>query len=209
MPYGFLDIASTPSVKAAQATNGSAELWADLQSDRAFDRFTDREAQFIAARDSFYMATVSETGWPYVQHRGGPPGFLRLLDETTLALPDFRGNRQYITLGNAAANDRVALILVDYVNRRRLKIYAHLEVRDLAHDPQLAAKLKLPGYKAVPERAFVLHLTAFDWNCPQHITPRFTEAELEKLLAPVRTRMERLEAENRELRAKLASAERR
>lgn len=209
MPYGFLDIASTPSVKAAQAANGSAELWADLQSgksDRTFDRFTPAEAQFIAARDSFYMATVSETGWPYVQHRGGPPGFLRVLDETTLALPDFRGNRQYITLGNATANDRVALILMDYVNRRRLKIYARLEVRDLAADPELAEKLALPGYKARPERALLLRLKAFDWNCPQHITPRFTEAELAKTLAPVRTRLEQLEAENKALRAELARA---
>ena len=139
MAYGFLDIAGTPSVKAAQQANGSGEFWADFAGRRSFDRFTDAEAQFIAERDSFYMATVSETGWPYVQHRGGPPGFLRLIDDRTLVFPDYRGNRQYISLGNLAANDRAALILMDYPNRRRLKIYARLEAKDLAADPELAA----------------------------------------------------------------------
>ncbi len=167
MPYGFLDIAGTPSVKAAQAANGSAALWGNFQGDRTRDRFTEAEVAFIAQRDSLYMATVSETGWPYVQHRGGPPGFLRVLDDRTLAFADFRGNRQYISLGNLAANDRVALILMDYPHRRRLKIYAHIEARDLTADPDLAEKLAVAGYKGRPERAFVLHLDAFDWNCPQ------------------------------------------
>jgi predicted pyridoxine 5'-phosphate oxidase superfamily flavin-nucleotide-binding protein len=204
MAYGFLDIAGTPSVKAAQAANGSDGLWIDFKGKRAFDRFTPAEAQFIAARDSFYMATVSESGWPYVQHRGGPHGFLRVLDEKTLAFADFRGNRQYISLGNAAANDRVALILMDYPNRRRLKIYARIEAKDLGADAALAASLALPGYKAKPERAFLLHLEAFDWNCPQHITPRFSEAELATAFALVRARLEELEVENKALRDKLA-----
>ena len=205
MAYGFLDIAGTPSVKAAQQANGSGEFWADFAGRRSFDRFTDAEAQFIAERDSFYMATVSETGWPYVQHRGGPPGFLRLIDDRTLVFPDYRGNRQYISLGNLAANDRAALILMDYPNRRRLKIYARLEAKDLAADPELAERLATSGYKGKAERAFLLHLEAFDWNCPQHITPRFSEAELEPILASLRQQIERLEAENRKLRAKLAS----
>jgi predicted pyridoxine 5'-phosphate oxidase superfamily flavin-nucleotide-binding protein len=205
MAYGFLDIAATPSVKAAQAANGSAALWESFAGDRARDRFTDAEAGFIARRDSFYIATVSETGWPYVQHRGGPPGFLRLLDDRTLAFADFRGNRQYISLGNLGANDRAALILMDYPARRRLKIYAHIEARDLATDPELADTLATPGYRARPERALVLHLDAFDWNCPQHITPRFTEAELDEVLAPMRARIDTLEAENRLLRQKLAA----
>jgi len=119
MSYGFLDIASTPGVRAAQEANGSGEYWANFHGDRAFDRFTDAEAAFIAERDSFYMATVSESGWPYVQHRGGPPGFIRILDEKTLAIPDFRGNRQYISTGNLATDDRAALILMDYPHRRR------------------------------------------------------------------------------------------
>jgi len=204
MAYGFLEIAETPSVKAAQTTNDSDGLWTDFKGKRAFDRFTEAEVQFIAARDSFYLATVSESGWPYVQHRGGPPGFLRVLNDTTLAFADFRGNRQYISLGNAAANDQVALILMDYPNRRRLKIYARIEAKDLSADPALAEKLALPGYKAKPERAFLLHLEAFDWNCQQHITPRFSEAELSTAFAPVRARLEQLEAENKALREKLA-----
>ena len=173
MSYGFLDIAATPGVRAAQEANGSAEYWAGFKGDRAFDRFTEAERAFIAERDSFYMATVSESGWPYVQHRGGPPGFICILDERTLAIPDFRGNRQYISTGNLAANDRAALILMDYPNLRRLKMFAHVEARNLQADPELAAKLTLPAYRARVERSLILHVAAFDWNCQQHITPRF------------------------------------
>ena len=182
----FLDLASTPAVRAAQEANGSGEYWANFKGDRPSDRFTEAEAAFIAERDSLYMATVSESGWPYVQHRGGPPGFIRILDEKTLAIPDFRGNRQYISTGNLAANDRAALILMDYPHRRRLKIYAHVEARDLGADPELAAKLALPEYRAKVERGLIIHLVAFDWNCPQHIMPRFSEAELAPALAPIR-----------------------
>ncbi|MEO6216709.1 MAG: pyridoxamine 5'-phosphate oxidase family protein [Sphingomonas sp.] len=205
MAYGFLDIATTPSVHAAQVANGSAGLYDKVGAHRRFDRFGPDEAAFIAARDSFYMASVSETGWPYVQHRGGPAGFVKLIDETTLAFADFRGNRQYISLGNTNANDRVALIFMDYPNRRRMKLYAHIEARDLTDDPELAEKLALPGYRAVPERAFLLHLEAFDWNCPQHITPRFTEAEIAAAVAPLQARLEELEAQNHALREKLAA----
>jgi predicted pyridoxine 5'-phosphate oxidase superfamily flavin-nucleotide-binding protein len=205
MSDGFLDIASTPGVRAAQEANGSGEYWANFHGDRAFDRFTPAEAAFIAERDSFYMATVSESGWPYVQHRGGPPGFIRVLDDRTLAIPDFRGNRQYISTGNLATDDRAALILMDYPHRRRLKLYAHVEARDLAADPKLAAELALPGYRAKIERALVIHLASFDWNCPQHITPRFSEAELEPALQPFRARLEALEEENKALREELAA----
>jgi predicted pyridoxine 5'-phosphate oxidase superfamily flavin-nucleotide-binding protein len=205
MSYRFLDIASTPGVRAAQNANGSGEYWANFEGDRAFDRFTPAEAAFIAERDSFYMATVSESGWPYVQHRGGPPGFIRILDEKTLAIPDFRGNRQYISTGNLATDDRAALILMDYPNRRRLKLYAHVEARDLAADSKLAAELPLPGYRAKVERGLIIHLAAFDWNCPQHIVPRFSEAELAPALAPLRARLEALEAENQALRDELAA----
>jgi uncharacterized protein len=204
MTYDFLNIASTPTVRAAQATNGSGEFWANFKGDRPSDRFTPAEAAFIAERDSFYMATISENGWPYVQHRGGPPGFIRILDDRTLGVADFRGNRQYISTGNLAANDRAALILMDYPHRRRLKIYAHAETRDLAADPELAARLIEPGYRAKVERGLILRLEAFDWNCPQHITPRFSEAELAPALKPIRARLEVLEAENRALRERLA-----
>lgn len=200
MGYGFLDIAVTPSVQAAQRANGSRQMFETSAGDRSFDRFTETERNFIAARDSLYLATVSETGWPYVQHRGGPPGFVRMLDDRTLAFADFRGNRQFISLGNLAANDRASLFFMDYANRRRLKLYAQVEVRDLAADPELAEKLLLPGYKATPQRAMLVHLAAFDWNCPQHITPRFSEAELADSLAPLGERLAHLEAENTALR---------
>ena len=204
MTYGFLDIASTPSVRAAQEANGSRELWQRFDGDRASDRFTENEVAFIEARDSFYLASVSESGWPYVQHRGGPTGFLKVLDETTLGFADFRGNRQYISLGNISADDRVALLLMDYPNRARLKILAHMEARELDAASDLASRLALPRYRGKPERAFLLHLETFDWNCPQHITPRFTAAEIETAISPLHTRIAALEAENRALRAQIA-----
>jgi uncharacterized protein len=207
MAYGFLDIAATASVKEAQRENGSADYWSGFHGERTFDRFAENEAAFIAARDSFYMATVSESGWPYVQHRGGPPGFIRMLDDKTLAVADYRGNRQYITVGNVAAGGRASLILMDYANRRRLKIFAHVEVKTLADNLELAAAVATPGYKAKPERVLLFHLDAFDWNCPQHITQRFTEAEIDAALAPVRDRLAQLEAENKALRDKLAARE--
>lgn len=205
MPHGFLDIAGTPSVKEAQRANGSAELLARFNGDRTFDRFRDAEKDFIAERDNFFMATVSETGWPYVQHRGGPPGFVRALDDKTLAVADFRGNRQYISVGNLAANDRAALILLDSAHRRRLKIFAHVDIKSLVDNPELAAAVAMPDYRALPERVLLFHLDAFDWNCPQHITPRFTEDEVQRALLPVRIRLTELDAENKALREKLAS----
>jgi uncharacterized protein len=203
MPYGFLDIAVTPSVRAAQAAMGVDQHWQHFKGERTFDKLTPNEAAFIAQRDSFYMATVSETGWPYVQHRGGAPGFLKVIDEKTLAFADYRGNRQYISVGNLGADDRVALILVDYANRARLKIYAHVEAVPLDADPALAQQVANPGYRGKPERILKLHLEAFDWNCPQHITPRFTEAEIVEGVRPLRDRLEALEAENARLRAAL------
>jgi predicted pyridoxine 5'-phosphate oxidase superfamily flavin-nucleotide-binding protein len=204
MPYGFLDIAITPNVKAAQVANGADALWS-AEIDRQFDRFTAAEAGFIAARDSFYMASVSETGWPYVQHRGGPAGFLKVVDERTLAFADFRGNRQYISLGNLTANPRVSLILMDYANRRRLKIYGRLEAMGLEADPALTEAASLSGYRGRPERVLKITLEAFDWNCQQHITPRFTGAEIAAAIAPEQARLAELEAENRDLRARLAA----
>ncbi len=206
MARDFLDIAGTPSVKAAQAATGVVVRPTTSETHPERSRFTAAETQFIAARDSFYLATVSESGWPYVQHRGGPPGFLRVIDGSTLAFADLRGNRQYISLGNLTANDRVALLLMDYANRRRLKIYARIEAKDLNAEPQLAQTLVLPGYRAKPERLFVLHLEAFAWNCPQHITPRFTEQEIAAAFAPVRARIAQLEAETNMLRDKLGIA---
>jgi predicted pyridoxine 5'-phosphate oxidase superfamily flavin-nucleotide-binding protein len=203
MSYGFLDIAITPSVRAVQAKMGADHLWADFKGHREFDRFTENEADFIAGRDSFYMATVSESGWPYVQHRGGPRGFLKLVDDRTLAFADYRGNRQYISIGNLAADDRVCLFLMDYGKRARLKVYARVTTLALDADSALTALVTVPGYKAKLERIFRLSLQAFDWNCPQHITPRFTEQEIDEAVRPLRDRLAQLETENAELRARL------
>ncbi|MGE3334982.1 MAG: pyridoxamine 5'-phosphate oxidase family protein [Rhodospirillaceae bacterium] len=181
--------------------------WAGFKGHRAFDAFTDNETGFISERDSFYVATTSETGWPYIQHRGGPRGFLKVLDEKTLGFADFSGNRQYISTGNIAANNRVCLFLMDYPRRARLKIYARAEIRRLPLDDGLSAKLALPGYKGKVERAMLFHLEAFDWNCAQHITPRFTDAEITAAIAPLRSHVASLESENASLRAKLAALE--
>ncbi|MGJ7523083.1 pyridoxamine 5'-phosphate oxidase family protein [Variovorax sp. LT1P1] len=202
MAYGFMDIASTPSVRAAQASMGADHLWQDFKGHRDFDRFTDNEAAFIAERDSFYLATVSETGWPYVQHRGGPRGFLKVVDDRTLAFADYRGNRQYISTGNLAVNQRASLFLMDYAHRARLKIYAHIDTVALDADPALTALVTVPGYKAKLERIFRVRLEAFDWNCPQHITPRFTEDEVTEAVRPLRDRVEALQAEVDALRAR-------
>ena len=205
MPYGFLDIAITPSVRSAQAKMGADHLWQDFKGNREFDRFRENEAAFIAERDSFYMATVSETGWPYVQHRGGPPGFLKLVDDRTLAFADYRGNRQYISTGNLAADGRVCLFLMDYPRRARLKIYARAEILALDDVPDLTALVTVPEYRAKLERVFRLRLEAFDWNCSQHITPRLSEREISEAILPVRDRLAQLEAENAELRARLVT----
>lgn len=204
MSYGFMDIALTPSVRAAQAEMGADRLWSDFKGHRESNRFGDQEAAFIAERDTFYIASVSETGWPYVQHRGGPPGFLKMLDDQTLAFVDYRGNRQYISTGNFSANDRACLILMDYPRRARLKIYAHVEKLSLDADPALTERVTDKAYKAKPERIFRLRLEAFDWNCPQHITPRFTEAEIATAVEPLRNRLHDLERENALMRAQLA-----
>ena len=205
MSYGFLDIAVTPSVRAVQARMGVAHAWQGPKGRRELDRFTENEAAFIAGRDSFYMATASETGWPYVQHRGGPRGFLKLVDDRTLAFGDYRGNRQYISAGNLAADNRACLFLMDYAQRARLKMYVHVDTMALDANPALAELVAVPGYRAKPERIFRLRLASFDWNCPQHITPRFTEQEVGEAVRPLRDRLIQLETENAELRARLAN----
>jgi predicted pyridoxine 5'-phosphate oxidase superfamily flavin-nucleotide-binding protein len=205
MSHPFLDIAVTPSVRAVQAAMGTDRVWDKFKSRRTFDRFGEDEVAFIAERDSFYMASVSETGWPYVQHRGGPRGFLKLVDDRTLAFADYRGNLQYISTGNFAADGRASLFLMNYPRQARLKIYAHVETLALDAEPALT-ELVCPGeYRATVERIFRLRLDAFDWNCPQHITPRFTQEEVADAVRPLRDRLAQLEADNAELRARLST----
>lgn len=206
MAYDYLDIAATPSVRAAQKAMGSDRLWTGRNIDRASQRFSPQEMQYIAERDSFYIATVSETGWPYVQHRGGPPGFLRVVDERTLAFADYSGNRQYISVGNLAVDRRASLILMDYPHRTRLKIYAHVEIVAPDDEPVLRQVVAVDGYKARIERIFIVRLDAFDWNCPQHITPRFTEQQVSDAVGPMREQIARLQQENAALKAQLAGS---
>jgi|SRR6185295_13130313 len=195
MAKNFAEIAFTTSVKAQQEQCGSRQQYARMDQLARGTTLSLAETEFIAARDSFYLATVGETGYPYVQFRGGPPGFLRVLGAQTLGYADLRGNRQYITVGNLQQNERSALILMDYANRVRLKIYAHIEVIDAKDRPDLMEKLLVPGYNAHPERAMLLHVEAFDWNCPQHITPRFTMEEIQAMNAPLYEHITKLEAE--------------
>jgi predicted pyridoxine 5'-phosphate oxidase superfamily flavin-nucleotide-binding protein len=185
MPHAFADIAFTPSVKAAQQREGSRAGYARSFEGNAEvfnDRLGEDEADFIAAQRSFYMATVSETGWPYLQHRGGPRGFLKVLDDRTLAFADFAGNRQLISVGNLAGNDRVALILMDYANRTRLKVLGRLAVQDLAPDDALAPTLVDAGYRARPQRVMRITVEGFDWNCPQHIPMRIDAEDVQRAL---------------------------
>ena len=197
MANRFSELAFTDSVKAAQNHYGSRGHYAKFESDGRVQNnlLSDIEADFIEQRDGFYMATVSETGHPYIQFRGGPAGFLTVLDEKTLGFADFRGNLQYISVGNLAVNKEAALFLMDYPNQRRLKIFAEVEVKDAADVPELIERLRMPGYKAKIERAVILHVEAFDWNCPQHITPRYTLAEIREFTQPLNEHIERLEAE--------------
>lgn len=196
MSRAFSDITFTPSVKAAQETYGSREGNRNFElADDPRRELTDAEINFIEARDSFYQATVGENGWPYVQHRGGPPGFLKVLDARTIGFADFRGNRQYLSVGNINADDRISLFLMDYPRRRRLKLWGRARIVHESEQPELIAALEDPGYRARIERAIIISIEAFDWNCPQHITPRFTEAEIRAHIEPLMIENENLKAQ--------------
>lgn len=195
MGHRFAEIAFTDAVKAVQAEMGSRINYARREGGDVMhnDRLGPIEASFIAGRDSFYMATAGETGWPYVQHRGGPKGFLRVLGEKTIGFADFSGNRQYVSVGNLAGNDRVSMFLVDYPSRTRLKLLGRARLIGL-EDSDTMAKLAGPQYRARIERGVLVTVEAFDWNCPQHITPRFTAEEVERAIEPLRLRVAELEA---------------
>ncbi len=193
MGRAYSDIAFTPDVRAVQTRLGSRSGYAPLDhTDDRRDALGAGEAAFIEARDGFYQATVSETGWPYVQFRGGPAGFLKVLDARTIGYADFRGNVQYISVGNLHGNDRVSIILMDYANQRRLKILGRVRLVSQSEDPALLARLESPHYRARVERAVLITVEGYDWNCPQHITPRFTEAEVADSVAPLRAEIARL-----------------
>lgn len=186
MPMAFATISFTESVKAAQTRYGSRE------NNRAFELFddprnqlSDRESEFIQSRDSFYMATISENGWPYVQHRGGPKGFLKVLDSRTIGFADLSGNRQYISVGNLNANARISLILMDYPNRRRLKLWGTTRIIHASDEPEMISRLVVSDYQARVERGIVIQVEAIEWNCPQHITPRYSEDEVDLALQPL------------------------
>jgi len=201
MAHNFGALVFTPLVKALQEKYGSRRQYARVEGGGASpDRLGPDESAFIAERDSFYMATVGATGWPYIQHRGGPKGFLKVIDDRTIAFADFRWNKQYITTGNLGSDDRVALIMVDYPHQARLKILGRAEVFEGEPGREWIARLREPGYKAAIERAYVIKVEAFDWNCQQHITPRFTEEQIREALAPFERRLQDLEKENEELR---------
>ncbi|NOT39796.1 MAG: pyridoxamine 5-phosphate oxidase [Alphaproteobacteria bacterium] len=196
MTSHFVNLLTSPAVKAAQEANGSRAAMArhDDAAGEA-DRLTEREAAFIAVRDSFYMATVGHEGWPYMQHRGGPAGFVKVLSERTFAFADFRGNRQFLSVGNLTEDNRAAFFFMDYPNRARLKVLGRVRSVELEANPALAKALIVPGYKAVPERALVVDVEAFDWNCPQHITPRFTVEQIEPAVEALKARIAELEVE--------------
>lgn len=203
----FADIAFTPAVQALQVRHGSRSAYAPMHGAPGSDSgLGAREAEYLANADSFYMATVGETGWPYVQHRGGPRGFLRVVSPTRLAFADFRGNRQYVSAGNAAREDRASLIVMDYLNKRRLKLMGRLRFEDIGDaDPALVKSVELPGYRGRPERVAVIDVEAFDWKCPQQITERYTLADVDAAVRPLHERIARLEAELAAARARAAA----
>ncbi|MEL6480850.1 MAG: pyridoxamine 5'-phosphate oxidase family protein [Pseudomonadota bacterium] len=199
MAHAYAEIAFTPAVRAEQERLGSRAMYARSEGGDPFnDVLGEAETAFIATRDSFYLGSVSETGWPYIQHRGGPEGFLKVLGSRQLGFADFRGNRQYVTLGNLKGDDRVSLFLMDYARRGRLKIFGHARATD---DPAILEKLALPGYRAKVERGMLIDVEGFDWNCPQHITERFTLAEFETVSTKLTDRIAELEGEVARLKA--------
>ena len=206
MAKSFGAIAYSTAVKEMQEKLGSRAAYARVERDTHVDGFTENEIDFVAQRDSFYMASIGENGFPYIQHRGGPKGFLKVLDSKRLGFIDFKGNMQYITVGNLATNNNVALIMIDYPARARLKIFAKASIVELKNDSALLELLDLAEYKFRPERMLVFDIEAYDWNCPQHIIPRYTAEEIEQAFAPQRNQVALLEAEIKMLKAKIRNA---
>ena len=194
MPPKFTELAFTPTVKTIQTQNGSRQAYARMEARGPNnDTLTPTLVGFIGDRDGFYMGTVNANGWPYIQFRGGPVGFLKVLDEQTLGFADFGGNGQYLSVGNLADSDRVFLFLMDYAHRRRLKIWGRATVE--CDRPDLIEQLHAPGYPADPQRAILIHVEAWDWNCPQHIPHKYSEQEVLSVVGPLQARIAELEAQ--------------
>ena len=197
MQRKFTEIAFTPEVKAAQTQNGSREMYANfVQQGITEDTLAEKEIEFIQARDSFYLGTVGSNGYPYIQFRGGATGFLKILDDRTLGFADFKGNLQYISVGNLAWCDRVFLFLMDYANRRRLKIWGRGKI---TNNESLLSQLAVLDYPAKVERGIIITIEAMSWNCPQHIPIKYSEAEVNAQIEPLAARIEELEAKLAEL----------
>jgi len=205
----FQELAFTPLVKRHQQEHGSRRQYDRMEQSlpQGKDTLGDAEKDFIQRRDSFYMASVSETGWPYIQHRGGPKGFVRVINPSLLGFADLRGNKQYVSLGNLEHDSRVALFFMDYPYQTRLKILGRVEVHE--HDseaPELIKSFRLADKSDVVERVMLIHVEGFDWNCPQHITPRYTMSELQDVFTPIREKLAKLEAENEALRKNITAS---
>jgi len=197
----YASLAFTDAIKEMQEKLGSRKSYARLENRNYVEGLTENEMAFIADRDSFYMATIGENEYPYIQHRGGPKGFIKVLDAKRIGIVDYKGNAQYISVGNIATNNNVALIMVDYPTKTRLKLYAHARIVELKDDPTLYAQLDMEGYDSRPERMMVFDITAYDWNCHQHITPRYTIEEINKAFASQSEYISQLEAQLKKLKA--------
>lgn len=201
MNYGQL--AFSDAAKALQQEYGSRHIYEQVEKNNVVDGLTENEKLFVAHQDHFYMASIGENGYPYIQHRGGPQGFIHVLDNHTLAFVDFSGNKQYISAGNIETNPHVALVMVSYPHRARLKLYAKARIVKVDEQPVLFKQIDPATYKHRPERIIILDIQAYDWNCPQHITPRYTTEEIEQAFAPQRRHITELEVENQKLKSEL------
>lgn len=203
MANNFAEIAFTDAVKRLQEEHGSRKSYERMEKFSVIDGLTDNEVSFIQDRNSFYLASIGIKEFPYIQHRGGPKGFLKVLDSKRIGFIDFIGNKQYVSVGNMATNNNVSLIMIDYPTSTRLKIFAKAEVIELADNPELYEELNLENYKFRPERMMVFNIEAYDWNCPQHITPRYTTEEIENAFLPQQEYIKSLEKEIKELKEKI------
>lgn len=206
MAKNFAEIAFTDAVKELQEQHGSRKGYERMEKFNIVDGLSENEIGFINNRDSFYLATIGAKEFPYIQHRGGPKGFIKVINKHTIGFIDFSGNKQYISVGNFATNNNVALFMMDYPARARLKIFAKAELVALDENPKLLASLDLGAYKYRPERMMLFHIEAYDWNCPQHITPRYTADEIREMLIPQLDKMAQLEKEKQWLKQKIQDA---